>query len=196
MKTEAQIASLEDLLDRIADAEAKTERVSIGDILDAVGRRSFGPLLLFTGLVTLSPVGDIPGVPSVIAVVVLTIGVQALAGRNQFWLPDWLLKVSVARRRVETSVRFLRKPARFVDHLSRPRLQVFTYGPATYAIAMACLAIALAMPPMEVVPFTASGAGTALTAFGLALVAHDGLLAILAFGATIGTLSFVIYRLV
>jgi hypothetical protein len=36
------------------------------------------------------------------------------------------------------------------------------------------------MPVMEVIPFSASGAGAALTAFGLALIAHDGLTALFA----------------
>jgi hypothetical protein len=51
---------------------------------------------------------------------------------------------------------------------------VLTRDAGTYVIAIACLAIAAAMPPMEVVPFSANGAGAALTAFGLALIAHDG----------------------
>ena len=40
------------------------------------------------------------------------------------------------------------------------------------------------MPVMEVVPFSANLAGIALTAFGLAVIAHDGLLALVAFAAT------------
>ncbi|MGQ0751395.1 MAG: exopolysaccharide biosynthesis protein, partial [Betaproteobacteria bacterium] len=65
----------------------------------------------------------------------------------------------------------------------------------TYVIAGVCVVIAGAMPVMEVVPFVANGAGAALTAFGLALVAHDGLLAILAFGFTALTLGFVLHGL-
>lgn len=40
---------------------------------------------------------------------------------------------------------------------------------------------------MEVVPCSANLAGAALTAFGLALIAHDGLLALIAFAFTAGT---------
>ena len=40
------------------------------------------------------------------------------------------------------------------------------------------MVVALAMLGMEVVPFSANLAGIALTAFGLAVVAHDGLLAL------------------
>lgn len=192
------IESLEDLLDQIGKAagDSGSDRVTLRQLMTTIGRRSFGPLLLFTGLITLSPVGDIPGVPTITAGFVFAIGIQALFGRREFWVPAWLLKLSVEKRRVDASLRWLRKPARFVDRLSRPRLQVFTVKPATYVIAAACVAVAMAMPPMEVVPFSASGAGAALTAFGLALVAHDGLLALLAFAVTVGTLAFVVYKLV
>ena len=44
--------------------------------------------------------------------------------------------------------------------------------------------MALAMPVMEAIPFSANLAGIALTAFGLAVIAHDGLLALIAFAAT------------
>lgn len=48
---------------------------------------------------------------------------------------------------------------------------------------------------MEFVPFSATGAGAALTAFGLALIAHDGLLALIAFLFTALTFGVVIYAL-
>ncbi len=44
------------------------------------------------------------------------------------------------------------------------------------------------MPPMELVPFSAIGAGLALTLLGLALLAHDGLVALLGIIVTASTL--------
>jgi hypothetical protein len=46
--------------------------------------------------------------------------------------------------------------------------------------------IALAIPPMELVPFAATIAGAALTAFALSLIADDGLLMLIALGFTAG----------
>ncbi|HDZ56768.1 MAG TPA: hypothetical protein ENI17_01590 [Pseudomonas xinjiangensis] len=55
---------LEQLLDRINDAAEESGKVSFGAVMEQVGRRSFGPLLVLTGLVVLAPViSDIPGVP-------------------------------------------------------------------------------------------------------------------------------------
>jgi hypothetical protein len=72
---------------------------------------------------------------------------------------------------------------------------MFTEGAGVYVIAIVCIVIAAATPVMEAVPFIANGAGAALTAFALSLIAHDGLLTLLAFLFTAGTLGLVIYNL-
>lgn len=50
-------------------------------------------------------------------------------------------------------------------------------------------------PVMELIPFSSSGAGAALTAFGLALIANDGFLGLLAFVLTAVTAGLVAYYL-
>ena len=187
-KDDEEINSLEQLLDRIEEAANEEDPVTVGEILEFVGRRSFGPLLLVTGIATLAPViGDIPGVPTVLGVVVLIIAVQLLFRRDHFWMPELILKRSIDREKLCKVIGWFRKPARFVDRILRRRLSVFTKGPMVYVIAVLCIAIAAAMPVMEFVPFSANLAGLALTAFGLSLIAHDGLLAFLALCITAGT---------
>lgn len=153
-------------------------------MMEAVGRSSFGALLLLGGLVTLSPLDVIPGIPTLIALAVLVVCVQLLAGRRRFWLPAWVLKRSITHRRFSRALSWLKGPARFADRLVRPRLTALTTDAAVKVIAVGCILVALAMPFMELVPFSANLAGVALTAFGLAIIAHDGLLALVAFAAT------------
>jgi hypothetical protein len=61
-----------------------------------------------------------------------------------------------------------------------------------YAIALLCALIGVAMPSLELVPFSAHIAGLALTAFGLALIANDGLVGLFALTITAGAVAFVI----
>jgi hypothetical protein len=57
--------------------------------MDAVGRRSFGPLLLLAGIVLAAPgVGDIPGVPTVMGLFILLVSGQMLFDRDHFWMPQ------------------------------------------------------------------------------------------------------------
>lgn len=104
----------------------------------------------------------------------LLISGQILLRRDRFWLPRRMLDRSIAADKVAKTTRQLRKPARFVDRFLRPRLERFVIGVGQYAVAAAS---GLFTPLMEVVPFSANGAGAAPTAFGLALIARDGLLA-------------------
>jgi hypothetical protein len=187
---------LEDLLDRLDEAASEGAQVSLDEVLDAVGRRSFGPIVLLAGLVILMPlVGDIPGVPTLMGVfVVLSVG-QLLFGRDRVWLPKWLLKRSVGSDRFRKAIGWIRKPAGAVDRVIRPRLLPVVRGPGRFVIAVSCLITSAATPAMEVVPFSANGAGAALTAFGLALIAEDGLLALLAMIFTSGTFVLVLYNI-
>lgn len=188
--------SLEELLDRIDEATPDEGEVSLEAILDSVGRRSFGPLLLLAGLITLAPlVGDIPGVPTLMAIFVLLTAGQLLLRREHFWLPRWMLERSVKQENLDRALRWLRRPVHFVDRWIHPRLEVLVTGPGLLLVAGVCVAIALVMPLMEVVPFSANGAGAALTTFGLSLIAKDGLLALVALTVTLGTLGLVAYHL-
>lgn len=179
-----EITTLQQLLDRL-DQAATGERVDVDCMMNAVGRSSFGALLLLGGLVTLSPLDIVPGIPTLIALAVFTVCVQLLANRHHFWLPGWVLRRSISCQRFRRALTWLKKPARFGDRLVRPRLTFLATGAAAKVIAVGCIVVAVAMPIMEVVPFSANLAGLALTAFGLAVIAHDGLLALVAFGATV-----------
>lgn len=189
--------SLEQLLDQIDQTtEKKEDQVSLDEILDAVGRRSFGPLLLIAGLITVAPIiGDIPGVPTIMGIFVLLVGGQLLFHQEHFWLPEWLLEQSLRKGKVFKGLKWMRTPARFLDRWLHRRLPIFIQGTAIYMIALMCMAIALAMPVMEIIPFSANIAGVALTAFGLSLISHDGLISLIAFIFAVGTFALIIYSL-
>ncbi len=190
---EEELSNMEQLLDRIERAVHDDEaKVSLDNILDEVGRRSFGPLLLIAGIVTVMPVlGDIPGVPSVMGILVIVTAVQLLFARDHFWLPQWLLRRRVSREALCKGIGWMRKPARFLDRLLKPRIPWLVKGPGFALIAVVCLMIGLMLPPMEFVPFSANGAGLALTIFGLAIIARDGAAALLGLTIIAGTVALV-----
>lgn len=189
-----RVDTLEELLDEMACAGRDQRKVSVGKIYEAIGERSFGPLLLAAGLVAATPLGAIPGAPTAMALAVILIAGQLLLGRKRAWLPGRFLKLSVETRRVRQSVKLMRKPARLVDRLLKPRLTYLTTGVGARAIAGLCVVIALAVPPLELVPFAVIVPGTAIVALGLALLTRDGLLAILAFALCAGGLALLATR--
>ncbi|WP_083023497.1 exopolysaccharide biosynthesis protein [Vreelandella lionensis] len=197
MSNTQEATNLTELIHTMEKMEGEKSQVSVDDVVHAVGRRSFGPLLLLAGLITLAPIlGDIPGMPTLMASLVLLTSVQLLIGRETFWLPGWLLNRSLSRKKFDKALHYMKKPAKWVDSLLVVRLAGMTGYIGIRVTAVACLLVALAMPPMEVIPFSANGAGLALTLFGLGLVARDGLMLALGFLLTGVTFTVVVMNLI
>jgi hypothetical protein len=189
--------NLEQVLGKISTTQTDHGRVSLKGILETLGTRSFGSFLVIAGLVVLMPlIGDIPGVPTLVALIVILVSVQLLLGRRHFWLPQAILKRGMDKAKLDKAVCKTGRFARWIDRFMKPRLSIFVEGIASYIIALCSLLIALMMPPMEFVPFSANLAGAALTAFGFALVAKDGLFALIAFCFTLAGLMVAVSALI
>jgi hypothetical protein len=196
MEQTGQAQDLEGLLSELDKAaNGDGPRVSVQQIMDAVGHRSFGPLLLLAGLLGMTPVSAVPGAPSLIALITLLVASQLLIGRDSFWLPKILLRRSVNADSLHKTVRIAEKPARVVDRMVRPRLEVFTGPVADRLVALVCVILALAVPPLEFLPFVAFIPSAAIATFGLGLLARDGLLVLIAFTISASALAFGAYHL-
>ena len=169
-----------DLLLRACD-EHDHGRVSVADAMRVIGDRSFGPLLLVPGLIGLSPIGAIPGVPGVMAVIVMFVAVQILIGRDHAWLPDTLGRRAIDTARLRRVVKAIHPYARRVDDFLGPRLTHLTTGFFFYVLAALCLLVAIVTPVIELVPLAGIVPNAAIVAYGLAITAHDGLWALVAF---------------
>src|SRR5262245_28933137 len=81
-------AKLTSLLSDMDDSVSGQRKVTLADIVDALDRRGFGPLLVMPALVTILPTGAIPGVPALSGGLICLIAVQIVMGRKHPWLPD------------------------------------------------------------------------------------------------------------
>ena len=91
----ADTQPLEHVMEKAAD-EAEGQDVSIGDLMELYGTRSFGPIFVLLGLVVVvPPIGAIPGLPAAVGVVLLLFSVQMLFGRSHIWLPGFIENLSV-----------------------------------------------------------------------------------------------------
>ncbi|MEJ8573120.1 exopolysaccharide biosynthesis protein [Microbaculum marinum] len=186
MSEQSQPHNLEEVVERIDDAGNGTDRVSVADMIEALGKRSFGPLMLVPALIVFSPVGGIPGLPTVMAVIIALVAGQLLAGRKSVWLPRFLLSRSFGQTRLAQVSHFTMKGASYVDAVVGPRLTFLTDPPLDRLIAAFVIALCLVMPAMELIPFANSTTGAAISVFALAIVARDGLLALVAIAITGG----------
>ncbi|MCT7374205.1 exopolysaccharide biosynthesis protein [Chelativorans salis] len=178
--------NLEKVLDEAAAAGDGTEDVTVSQIMEAVGRKSFGPILLVISIVAFTPLGGIPGIPTVLASAVILIACQLLIGMQHFWLPSAILERSLNRARFRKTLGYIKPVARATDRVLRSRLQ-WLFQPAFVRVAaFICILVALTIPPLEVVPFAGTVSWGAIIVFALALITHDGILALLAFAFAFG----------
>lgn len=174
---------VQDLIDRICEKaeEGDSDSVSVADLLDAIGARSYGPLLLAISLIVISPIGAIPTLPSLAAFAVALVAFQLLIGRDHVWLPDVLRRRHVAGDRLQKAVEKMRPVARVMDRWFGKRLSALTGTPVRRVAALFILALCGLVVPLELVPFGALIPMGAILFFGLAITARDGVLMVLAF---------------
>jgi hypothetical protein len=170
--------SVGEILERLGKAAGHKEDMPIGDVVQALGSRSYGPFLLVPALIELSPVGGIPGVPSILALIVILFAGQMLVGRKHFWLPQRLSRINLSSEKIVQAVEKVRPIGKWLDRWFHGRLRKLTEGPATRAAAAACILLALTVPPLEFLPFASSAPMSAIAMFGLALLVRDGALMI------------------
>tara|TARA_B100000678_G_scaffold288313_1_gene296533 strand:+ start:11827 stop:12429 length:603 start_codon:yes stop_codon:yes gene_type:complete len=172
---------LEHVMEKAAD-EAEGKEVSVGDMMELYGTRSFGPIFVILGLlVVVPPIGAIPGLPAVVGLVILLFSVQMLFGKSHIWLPGFIRDLSIDGDKVKKAEDKAEPTLKSIDKLITERLSFLTSGPAEYVAAVLVSFMALVLIPLELVPFAVAAPGAAITMVGVALLAKDGALMLIAY---------------
>lgn len=169
----ATVNNLESLLASLTDCTSGDE-VTVRDLLNAVGRRSYGPILLLLGFIAVTPLTIIPGTSWLVALITLLIAGQIVIGRKFPWVPRRVLDVSFPRSALVAGVEQARKYVRPVDRVLKPRLAFLSGSPFIALAAMVCVAAALLTFPLGLFPFGPVLPGLTVLLFGLGLTARDG----------------------
>lgn len=178
-----------DVFVRIA-AQACGERITIAEILDGLGRRSFGLLLLVLAVPAWIPVLP-PGGASIFGAAILLLSIQLLSGRSEPWLPDALRRRSFRRKAFEKMAERAGPRLRWLERYLRPRLHwAFTdAGRRLISGVILLLALALCVP----LPMTNSGPALSIAVVALGLIQRDGLVVLA--GIVLGILSIAVMAL-
>lgn len=183
--------SVSEILDLLEEAGSANEKVSVGDVVEKFGSRSYAPLLIVPSLLGASPVGSIPGVPTFLAVTIFLFAVQMVFGRSHLWLPGVIENRAIKGERVEKAAEKLRRPAKWIDAVFSERLRPLAGKVAARVAAIVVVLLCVAIPPLELVPFAALLPMAAIAAFGIALLVRDGLIMLLAFLGS-GAVAYVV----
>lgn len=183
---------LEHIMEQAAD-EAEGTKISVGDLMDIYGSRSFGPIFVITGLiVVVPPLGAIPVLPAIVGAVILLFSVQMLLGRSYIWLPGFLKDMCLEGDKVVKAKEKADPTLETLDNMVAERWAWLTNGPGEYVAAVLVSILALLLIPLELVPFAVGVPGAAITMIGVALMASDGLLMMLAYVLAATALTLVV----
>jgi hypothetical protein len=185
-----EVHNVEDILARLKELADRKDKVSIGDVVEAMGQRSFGPFLLIPALIDISPIGSIPTLPTLLAVMIVITAVQLLFGRKHLWLPGFITNRSAKADKVRKAADKLGGLARWMDRWFHGRLPALTSPMFQKIAALAIIALTFTIPPLELIPLATTAPMAAIAAFGLAMLVRDGLLMLVAFAASVAANGF------
>lgn len=157
-------------------------------MVDALGERGFGLLLILLALPNCIPFPGVPGVSFVTGMAIFYISIQLILARDELVLPEWLNRKSFTRGQLSTFIGKTNRLLRWLEKPIRPRLSSMIAGPGERIIGCIALvhAVTLALPiPMGNLP-----QGIALILLALALIELDGLMAIFGYLASIAAIAW------
>ncbi|WP_246249197.1 exopolysaccharide biosynthesis protein [Chelativorans alearense] len=164
--------------------------VTVEQLRQALGDRSFATLLVFFSSINLLPLP--PGSTLVLGIPLMLLAIQMVFGRRTVWLPRFILQKSLSASQFRGMSERLIPRIKWVERLIRPRYWPFARDHADRFIGVIALilAIAVTLP----IPLGNWFPAFSCALVGLALSERDGVL--LAVAVASGTLSLIVIAVV
>lgn len=145
-------------------------RVSLGDLIRALGDRSLGTILLALALPTIAPVPL--GVSCLFDLPILLYTAQLAFGRRGASLPDWLLNRSVSRSMAGKTLDTAMPRLLWIERMLKPRGHRLSHidGERWFGLLLFVLTLTCIVP----LPLTGWLPGFALVLIALGLIERDG----------------------
>lgn len=184
---------LSDVLTGIANDESR-ERIAVGDLLNVMQERAFGPLMLIFSLPNVLPTP--PGTSTVLGAPLIFLTLQLALGRTP-WLPKLIGERSLPRREFAAFITRATPWLAKAERLLRPRLGIFAHPPAENIVGIMSfvLAVVLVLP----IPLGNMLPALAICVMALGTLERDGvwtLTGMLIGFASLGVVSGVVWAFV
>jgi hypothetical protein len=161
-------APLSVVLFRLAN-DSSRERISVGDLLAALGDRAIGALMFFFAAPNILPVP--PGVSTLLGAPLLFLSAQLMLGMRP-WLPGVVTRRSISRDDLATLVRRIVPWLAKAEKLLKPRAAVLARPPVEYVVGLVCLVLAAVL--MLPIPLGNTLPALAISLLALGVLERDG----------------------
>jgi hypothetical protein len=167
------------------------DRVSIGEIVAALGDRGLGVLIAIFAIPNILP-SVVPFGNVVVGIFPLIFAIHLALGVDRLMLPSSVARRSIRSESLKTLIPRVADTLSWFEGLLKPRFPAMT-GPLIERVVGA-LCVALALITMVPIPFAHNLPALGLVLIGLGLIERDGLAMLI--GAIIGVAGTLVYGLV
>lgn len=174
-RTGSDPENLTSVLDQMLDG-SEGDEVSLESLMHVFKSRVYGPLMLIPALLATAPTGAIPGVSILTGVILASLSLQLLFFQKHPWLPARLLQFKFPRKKLVSTVEYLRPFTKKTDQYIKPRLDFLVQPPLLQVAAVLCFIHALLMFPLALLPFAVMLPGLSIVIISLGITSRDGLL--------------------
>lgn len=185
--------SLEEIVDDVEDS--LDDSPTLQTVVYASGKRAYGPMLLIPALLAMGPTGVIPFLPTTCGVLIVLLSLQLIWGRDRPWLPKKLLNIKLDRGLTEKAITKGRPVVEWLSKHIHQRAEIMLSKPVLIIAALAMIALAAMMPPLEFVPFAAAAPAFAVALIATALTTRDGVVMGAGLAGAVAALTFAVWLL-
>ena len=172
------------ILTAIAEAEDR-DRISIGDLLEALKRRALGALMFIFAIITALPMP--PGVSAVVGAPLVFLSAQLMLGMNA-WLPRIITDRSLSRVDFHRVMKAASPWLARAEGIMKPRFEFLAKRPAVYFVGFVAFVMSLLV--LLPIPGANMAPSIAICIIALGLLERDGIWIVL--GALVGIVSTVV----
>ena len=127
---------------RILSGDLSRERISVGDLLSALGDRALGALMFVFAIPNVLPTP--PGTSAVLGAPLIFLAAQVTFGRSP-WLPAIIAQRSMSREDFHALIHRIAPWLERAEKLLKPRASMLALPPMEYFVGLVCLLLALVL---------------------------------------------------
>lgn len=188
-KTTVRSMTLYELLGKM-QPRARQDTFEFAEFWDVMEKRGFGPMLALPSFIACTPIGAIPGIPSLAGGTILLIALQILLGRRHPWLPQKVMQLNCDADQLRYIVEKVKPYAVRVDRFLVPRCFFMRQPVFRSFIALCCAGCGLVMIPLELIPFMGLIPVFAVLIMAIGMATDDGAVAL--FGVSLSLFGFIL----
>ncbi|MDP3031254.1 MAG: exopolysaccharide biosynthesis protein [Rhodocyclaceae bacterium] len=154
---------------RILAGDLNRERISVDNLLSALGDRALGALMFVFAIPNVLPTP--PGTSAVLGAPLIFLAVQLTFGRSP-WLPAIISQRSMSREDFDALIRRIAPWLERAEKLLKPRASVLAMPPMEYFVGLVCLLLSLVL--VLPIPLGNMLPALAISLMALGLLERDG----------------------